>query len=71
MSRMSWDHCMRFAAVVLVFVSLSGSAFAATYYVPDDFSTIQAGLDGATDGETSVVRDGIYTGGGNRDLPAL
>ena len=31
-----------------------------TWFVPDDFSTIQAGIDGAQNGDTVVVRDGAY-----------
>ena len=32
----------------------------ATYYVPDDFPTIQAAIDGASGGDTIVVRPGTY-----------
>jgi parallel beta-helix repeat protein len=52
----------------LVFLFLSSPSFAATYYVPDDFSTIQAALDAATGGDTIIVRDGTYTGAGNKNL---
>ncbi len=40
----------------------------APHYVPDDFSTIQEALNAATDGWTIIVRDGSYTGAGNKDL---
>ena len=31
-----------------------------TWYVPDHFATIQAGIDGSSNGDTVIVRDGIY-----------
>jgi len=36
--------------------------------VPDDFSTIQAALDGVVDGDTVIVRDGTYSGAANKNL---
>ena len=33
----------------------------ATYYVPDDYPTIQAAVDAASPGDTIIVRDGTYT----------
>lgn len=35
---------------------------------PDAFTTIQAAIDAAEDGETVLVRDGTYTGSGNTNL---
>jgi len=35
---------------------------------PADFSTIQAAIDDANDGDTVTVRPGRYTGEGNRDI---
>jgi hypothetical protein len=37
-------------------------------YVPADFSTIQAAIDNANNGDTIIVDDGIYTGNGNCDI---
>jgi hypothetical protein len=38
---------------------------------PADFSTIQAAIDDANNGDTVVVADGRYTGQGNRDIDFL
>ncbi len=37
-------------------------------YVPGIYPTIQAAINAAQDGDTVFVRDGIYTGEGNRDI---
>ncbi|NQT21033.1 MAG: right-handed parallel beta-helix repeat-containing protein [Planctomycetes bacterium] len=43
-----------------------------TWYVDDDapadFATIQAAINASADGDTIIVRDGTYTGDGNRDI---
>jgi hypothetical protein len=39
--------------------------------VPEMFSTIQAAINKAIDGEKVIVADGIYTGEGNRDIEFL
>ena len=41
---------------------------AAEFYVPDDYPTIQAALDACIGGETIIVRDGVYSGAGNKNL---
>ncbi|MBN1295306.1 hypothetical protein JXA80_00910 [bacterium] len=43
-------------------------AEAATRIVPDDYLVIQAAIDAAEDGDTVLVRDGLYQGSLNRDL---
>jgi len=40
-------------------------------YVPGDYATIQEALDDCVDGEEIIVRDGVYTGAGNKNLSFL
>jgi parallel beta-helix repeat protein len=56
------------ALVLAVIFSFPFTAFADTYYVPDDFPTIQAALDGAANGDVVIVRDGTWTDAGNKNL---
>jgi hypothetical protein len=43
-------------------------AFSAVINVPADYPDIQQGIDAASDHDTVLVADGIYTGIGNRDI---
>ena len=36
--------------------------------IPDDAATIQSAVDMASSGDTIIIRDGVYTGEGNRDV---
>ena len=47
------------------------SALADTLTVPDEYPTIQAAIDASVNGDEIIVRDGVYTGDGNRDLDFL
>ena len=47
--------------VLCLFVMPVTASANATIYVPDDYSTIQAAVDAAADGDTIIVRDGSYT----------
>jgi len=57
---------LRVMAIAVVFMAMP--AMAATWYVPDDFANIQAALDGAPANDEVIVRDGTYTGAGNKNL---
>ena len=41
---------------------LAGTSFAATINVPADYTTIQAAVDAASNGDEILVAPGIYTG---------
>ncbi len=43
-------------------------AFGATIRVPEDYPTIQAGINATEDGDIVIVADGTYVGLGNKDL---
>jgi len=49
-------------------VSLVATCSATIIHVPQEYPTIQAGIDAAVDLDTVLVADGIYTGYGNRDI---
>jgi len=54
----------------LLFLSMSNLARSETIYIgPGEALTrIQAAIDAASDGDLIIVRDGTYTGSGNRDV---
>lgn len=56
MKKMRWGALM----VVLFILVVSTEASATIHYVPDDFDTIQGAIDAALDGDTIIVRDGVY-----------
>jgi hypothetical protein len=51
-----------------VCILIGASAPAGIIHVPDDYPTIQAGIDAASNGDVVEIADGTYTGDGNRDL---
>ncbi|UCF16815.1 MAG: hypothetical protein JSW59_05010, partial [Phycisphaerales bacterium] len=60
-------------AILVFFVLVGGTVDAGrTIYVDDDepaeVDNIQAAINDANDGDTIVVKDGTYTGDGNRDI---
>ncbi|MDH4035852.1 MAG: hypothetical protein OEV80_18825, partial [candidate division Zixibacteria bacterium] len=46
---------------VAMLVLCAGALNAATIHIPTDQSTIQAGIDAASDGDTVLVAPGLYT----------
>ena len=42
--------------------------FSTTIYIPQDYPTIQAGINASVDGDIIIVADGVYTGVGNKNL---
>lgn len=59
---------MRAFLIVTVIVLFGGVCFGVDRFVPDVYSTIQAGVDAAVGGDVVIVADGIYRGEGNRDI---
>lgn len=61
---------LRITNTLLIMLSLpvllyATAARAATYYMPDNFPTLQAAFAGMSSGDTLIIRDGIYTGTSN------
>ncbi|MHC4943324.1 MAG: right-handed parallel beta-helix repeat-containing protein [Planctomycetota bacterium] len=51
---------MRSFMMLLGMILISASAHSATWYVPDDYSTIQGAIDAASNGDTIIVEPGTY-----------
>lgn len=67
--RSSVEHqgTVRFAPTALIVLAVT-STRADTIYVPDDHATIQAAISAISDGDVVIIRDGLYTGEGNKNL---
>lgn len=51
---------MRFLSLVFVIALLNPVCFAEIINIPDDFETIQEGIDASEDGDTVLVQPGLY-----------
>ncbi len=64
--------CIRDLALMLGILGLAAVSYAEVVTVDDDgpadFSTIQAAVDDAGDGDTIEIKPGVYTGAGNWDI---
>ena len=61
-------HWTNIAFMIAVTLMTPITSWGSIIHVPGDSITIQAGINGAVDGDTVLVADGIYTGEGNRDI---
>ena len=59
---------MKSIVTFILFLIVIGTVSGTTIRIPDDFPTIQAGINRANTGDTVLVADGIYTGENNKDL---
>jgi len=54
--------------LILYLTLILPSIYAARTYIPEDYPTIQAGIDAVPEGDTILISGGTYTGPGNVDL---
>lgn len=59
---------MRHILLIMMLTLLGNLCYGTVILVPEDFATIQAGINGASSGDTVIVGPKRYYGEGNRDL---
>ena len=48
------------ALLIIISIAVLSSAYGNVIIIPDDYNTIQAGLDASQDGDTVIVQPGVY-----------
>jgi parallel beta-helix repeat protein len=67
-NKMNTQKITKWIFLVVGAIFLNSYAHAADLNVPGQYSSIQAAIDAAYNGDTVWVSDGTYTGSGNRDI---
>ena len=57
-------HVISKLIFLMIFLFFS-TAYGATYYMPDNFSTLRASVAGMSGGDTLIIRNGVYSGNEN------
>ena len=76
---MTWSHWessmkqLKYSACFILFATIlfSSTGLTATLRVPEDYSTIQAAINVAVNGDIVQVSDGFYSGIGFTDISPL
>jgi len=59
---------VRHHLIFIIFISIHASALPATIFVPDDYPTIQEAINAVFKDDIIIVREGTWTGPGNKNL---
>jgi hypothetical protein len=59
---------VKYTPILFALLLIPLTTYGATLLVPDQYPTIQAGINASTNGDTVLVASGTYSGGGNFDL---